>query len=126
MGQLIIDIPNLRSPSQNEYYSTPHWTKRNGRAREIKALVWGRLLELGIRQGETCNKRIALTVVAFCTPPCLDSSNVAGKLFEDALKGWLLEDDSIKYVYSMTTIAKLSDRDSVTIILTEVEDDQTD
>ena len=122
MGAMIIDIPNLRCPSQNEYYSTPHWTQRNGRAKEIKELVWARLLELGIRQGETCNKLIALTVVAFCTPPCLDSSNVAGKLFEDALKGWLLEDDSIQYVYSMTTIARPADDDGVQIILTEVED----
>lgn len=121
MATMVIDLPNVRSPSQNEYYSTPHWTKRNGRAREIKELVWGRLLELGIRQGETCNKRIALTVVAYCTPPVLDSSNVAGKFFEDALKGWLLEDDSIEYVESMTTIAKPAMTDYVQIILTEVE-----
>lgn len=121
MATMLIDLPNLRCPSQNEYYSTPHWSKRNGRAREIKELVWGRLLELGIRQGETCNRLVAITVVAFCVPPVLDSSNVAGKLFEDAIKGWLLEDDSIDYVYSMTTVARPADYDGVHIILTEVD-----
>lgn len=123
MGKMVIDFPGLRCPSANEYYSTPHWGKRNKRAKEIHELVWGRLLELGIRRGETCNRRVALTVIAYCVPPCLDSSNVGAKLFEDALKGWLLEDDSIEYVYSMTTIALVANENSVIVILEEVEND---
>jgi len=92
-------------------------------AAAIHATVHRRLEAMGIEKGTTCNKRVEIEVVGYFDKRPLDSSNVAGKLYEDALKGWLIEDDSIKHVAGLTTrsrIDKVNPR--VEIILTEVEE----
>jgi hypothetical protein len=119
MGQLTIVLPGVRSPSMNEFYSTPHWSRRNKIAQDIHAVVRNRLREMGIGPGDTCNNKVAITVVGYFDKRPLDSSNISAKLFEDALKGWLIEDDSPQYVESMTTISrvdKLNPRVEITLI----------
>ena len=121
MAQMTIVLPGERSPSQNEYYSSKHWRKRNEIAKRVHETVQMRLRELGIGPGETCNNRVSITVIGYFDNHPLDSSNVAGKLYEDALKGWLIEDDSIKHVKAMTTISEVDKiKPRVEIILTEV------
>jgi len=121
MGQMKIVLEGERSPSVNEYYSTPHWAKRNGIAKRVHETVQRRLREMGIGPGETCNNKVNITVIGYFDKRPLDASNVSIKLYEDALKGWLIEDDSPRYVESVTAISKV-DRTNprVEIILTEV------
>lgn len=121
MGQLTIVLPGERSPSVNEIYSSPHWSKRNAIAKRVHETVHNRLREMGIGPGETCNNRVAITVIGYFDKRPLDSSNISIKIYEDSLKGWLIEDDSPKFVESVTAISrvdKLNPR--VEIILTEV------
>jgi hypothetical protein len=121
MGQMTIVLPGLRSPSMNEIYSTPHWSKRNKIAHDIHATVRNRLREMGIGPGETCNNPVTITVVGYFDKRPLDCSNLAAKIFEDSLKGWLIEDDSPEYVQAVTTISKVDKANPrVEIILTEV------
>jgi hypothetical protein len=121
MGQMTIVLEGVRSPSTNEFYSTPHWSVRNRIAQGIHATVRNRLREMGIGPGETCNNRVDIEVIGYFDKRPLDSSNIAAKLFEDALKGWLIEDDSITYVRKVSSesrVVKTNPR--VEIILTEV------
>ena len=123
MAQLTIVLHGERSPSQNFYYSSPHWSKRSKMAAQIHATVQRRLMAMGIEKGTTCNKRVAIEVIGYFDKRPLDSSNVCGKVYEDALKGWLIVDDSIKYVgrvSSESRIDRLNPR--VEIIITEVEE----
>ena len=104
------------------YYSSPHWSIRSRIAAKIHAAVQRRLIEMGIRKGETCNKRVAITIVNYFDKRPLDASNICGKIFEDSLKGWLIEDDSPKYVDSLTTISRIDKANPrVEITLSEVE-----
>jgi len=122
MGQLTIVLPGERSPSVNEYYSTPHWSKRNAIARRIHETVQNRLRQMGIGPGETCNNRVSITVVGYFDKRPLDASNISAKMYEDSLKGWLIEDDSPKYVEAITAVSRVDKSNPrVEIILTEVE-----
>jgi Holliday junction resolvase RusA-like endonuclease len=121
MGQLTIVLSGERSPSVNEYYSTPHWAKRNKIAQTVHQTVQNRLREMGIGPGETCNNRVSITVIGYFDKRPLDASNISLKLYEDALKGWLIEDDSPKYVEAVTAVSKVDKANPrVEIILTEV------
>ncbi len=122
MGELTIILPGERSPSQNEYYSSPHWSARSKIAKRIHTTVQERLRQMGIRPGETCNKRVAIEVTNYFDKRPLDASNICLKIYEDALKGWLLEDDSPAYVDRVTAISRI-DRSNprVEITIKEVE-----
>lgn len=122
MGELTIVLPGERSPSRNKFWSSPHWSVRSKEAKRIHALVQNRMLEMGIQQGETCNKRVEIEIVGYFDKSPLDCSNVEAKPYEDALKGWLIVDDSIKYVDGVTTRSR-EDKDNprVEITIREVE-----
>ncbi len=121
-GQLTIVLQGERSPSQNEYYSSPHWAVRAKLVKRIHATVQRRLVEMGIKQGTTCNKRVAIEVSAYFDKRPLDASNILLKAYEDSLKGWLIEDDSPKYVEKVTAISRIDKANPrVEITLTEVE-----
>lgn len=121
MGQMTIVLPGERSPSQNEYYSSPHWSKRNEIAKRVHQTVRNRLQQMGIGPGETCNNRVDIEVIGYFDKRPLDSSNIAVKLYEDALKGWLIEDDSLDYVRKVGGESRVDkENPRVEIVLTEV------
>ena len=121
-GQLTIVLPGVRSPSQNDYWSTPHWAVRAKLAKGVHAIVQKRLREMGIQPGTTCNKKVTIDVVGYFDSRPLDSDNVAVKPFIDGLKGWLLVDDSPKYVGRVSTDSRIDKANPrVEITLTEVE-----
>lgn len=121
MGQMTIVLPGLRSPSQNEYYSSPHWSARQRMAKRIHSTVQNRLREMDIGPGETCRKRVDLEIVCYFDKRPLDSSNIVAKVFEDALKGWLIVDDSPKWVNRVSTLSQVDkENPRVEIIITEV------
>jgi Holliday junction resolvase RusA-like endonuclease len=122
VGELTIVLPGERSPSQNEYYSSPHWSIRSKIAKRIHTTVQERLLSMGIRKGETCNKRVAIEVTNYFDKRPLDASNICLKIYEDSLKGWLIEDDSPAYVDRVTAISRLDRKNPrVEITIREVE-----
>lgn len=123
MGQMTIVLAGLRSPSQNDYYSSPHWSARQRMAQQIHHAVHKRLEEMDIGPGETCRKRVSLHVICYFDKRPLDSSNIVVKIFEDALKGWLLVDDSPKWVDTVSGTSRIDRENPRTeIIITEVEE----
>jgi hypothetical protein len=76
---------------------------------------------MGIGPGETCNNRVDIEVIGYFDKRPLDSSNIAVKLYEDALKGWLIEDDSLDYVRKVGGESRVDkENPRVEIVLTEV------
>ncbi len=91
-------------------------------AAQIHATVQRRLLQMGIEKGTTCNKRVEVEVVGYFDKRPLDPDNVCSKIYLDALKGWLIEDDSPKFIDRVSTASRIDKANPrVEIILTEVE-----
>ena len=101
-----IILPYCRALSWNKIYSSPHWTVRRELADEAHQEVISALLAMGIAplSGKNLIKqRVDLVFTAYYNIRAVDSSNICGKVYEDALKGIILVDDSLKYVRRVTT-----------------------
>ena len=116
---MTIILHGERSPSQNTYYSAPHWSTRSRLARQIHGTVRRRLMAMGIEPGTTCNRRVDIEVIGYFDQRPLDSDNVCAKIYIDALRGWLLEDDSPRWVRRVTTESRVSMDPRVEITLIE-------
>ena len=84
----------------NAYYAGKHWNERKRDAEELHWIARAAMKRAGIRQ-KILEKPVKLT---FLFDDGLDCSNhaVIVKAVEDAMKGWIIKDDSRKYVKSMT------------------------
>ena len=102
MGAIRFTVPSptkkglAKSYSLNSLYSGRHWAQRQKDAAFWHRLVHAELRRQGIPQ-RPANRPVE---IVFRWNDRLDCSNHAymGKLIEDALKGWLIIDDSRKYV----------------------------
>ena len=64
---------------------------------------------------------VDITITAYFDKRPLDASNICAKLYEDAIKGWLIVDDSPKYVRSVRTVSEIDkQRPRVEIEVAEV------
>lgn len=80
----------------NSIYAGKHWTKRKADKEYWHALVLAELINQGVER-----KYIDYPVeLSFCWMDRLDCSNHAymAKMIEDSLVGYILQDDSQKYV----------------------------
>lgn len=87
----------------NDYYAGAHWSKRSEEANRVHSIVQGYMLAAGIRRGDYINPPVTVTVNAYFDNRPLDADNIIAKLYVDGLKGWLLKDDSLKYVAGVAT-----------------------
>lgn len=86
--------------SLNAYWSGKHYRARAQDARDIHSLVI-----LALRQGRVKKEPFRGPVeIVFRWDDKLDCSNHAalGKMIEDALKGWVIQDDSPRWVRRIT------------------------
>lgn len=86
--------------SLNAYWAGKHYRQRAQDAREIHALVI-----LALKKARVRKQPFAGAVeVLFRWDDKLDCSNHAalGKMIEDAIKGWIIEDDSPRWVRKIT------------------------
>jgi Holliday junction resolvase RusA-like endonuclease len=100
-------LPGERPMSWNKMYAGSHWSKRMAEVMRVGFVIRSQLA--GDEQPYTVPVDIRITAY-FDTKP-LDASNIAAKLYEDALKDWLLVDDTPAYVASMTTASRI-DKDN--------------
>jgi len=102
MIQFSIDYPPKFGGNYglNSIYSGKHWYERNKDAEFWHGHVLGTLKKQGIRRGVY---KYPVTIT-FYWDDRLDCSNhaYAGKMIEDALKGYLIKDDSRKWVKEIT------------------------
>lgn len=105
----------------NKLLARNHWTLRDEEVGRVILAV-----RVALDPDEALfDKPVAITVRAYFKNRRvqLDCSNIPGKLYEDGLIGWLIEDDKPEFVRSMTTVS-LIDRQNprVEIEITEVSD----
>lgn len=91
--------------SWNKMYAGLHWSDRKAEADRVHLAV-----RVAIDPNEPMfDKPVSITIRAYFKNRRLqlDASNIAAKLYEDGLIGWLIKDDSPQYVRSMTTVSLL-------------------
>jgi Holliday junction resolvase RusA-like endonuclease len=93
--------------SWNKMYAGSHWSKRMAEVMRVGFVIRSQLA--GDEQPYTVP--VDITITAYFDSKPLDASNIAAKLYEDALKDWLLVDDTPAYVSSMTTASRM-DKDN--------------
>jgi hypothetical protein len=100
---LTLTLENEKPISWNKMYSGLHWSKRKDEVDRVHLTVRAALDP----DWAIFTEPVAITVTAYFKNRRvqLDCSNIAAKLYEDGLIGWLIKDDGPKYVQSMTTIS---------------------
>lgn len=99
--EFYIDYPSKISEyGMNAIYAGKHWTKRKRDAEYWHMLVINSLRQQGVHRGVFI-RPVAITIF---WDDRLDIDNHAymGKMIVDALKGYLIEDDSRKYFKRIT------------------------
>ena len=117
-GPLVIVLYGERPQSLNNWYSGQHWTKRKREASRVHSLVRAQLGGC-----KTFTTPVCITVTAYFKSRPQDASNIVAKLYEDALIGYVLIDDSPQYVRSMTTESRI-DRINPRVEIRVMEDGQ--
>ena len=101
----------------NAYYAGKHWNERKRDAEELHMIARSAMKRAGIRQ-KILEKPVKLT---FLFDDGLDCSNhaVIVKAVEDAMKGWIIKDDSRKYVKSITMM--FHEENCIRVIVEEIK-----
>lgn len=117
-----IVLPGERSISWNKYYSGMHWILRSKEAKRVKQLVRAAFTREQLDQG-TYTAPVDIVVHAYFGSRPQDADNVCTKLYVDALKGWIIEDDDPAHVTSVVPMVSV-DRDNprVELIIREAQD----
>ena len=116
MIEFVIPLKVTGEYGLNKIYAGVHWSKRKKQAEYIHTLVRAELMHQRIKR-RIFERPVGLT---FSYNARLDCSNYGyiTKLIEDALKGYFIEDDSRKYVKSITQ--QFWDGDGIKIEIVEV------
>jgi hypothetical protein len=100
----IIVLPGERPCSWNKFNTGVHWTKRKKEVDRVHMVV-----RAALTGDETpYTHPVDIQFVAYFDKRPLDASNIYVKPYEDALKGWLIVDDSPKYVRSVKALSAIS------------------
>lgn len=101
----------------NAYYAGKHWAQRKKDAEELHALAQWCMKKAHIRK-KVFESPVKIT---FLFDDGLDCSNhaVIVKAVEDAMKGWIIKDDSRRYVKSITTT--FHEENCIRVIVEEIK-----
>ena len=107
-----------RPMSWNSFYSGGHWSKRDNEVKRVRVVV----REVLTGDEEPYQVPVDILVTGYFAEKPQDSDNICDKLYIDALKGRLLNDDDSRWVRiaaSCSTVDKTNPR--VEIRITEVQ-----
>ncbi len=113
--QVHLVLNDHRVISWNKLYSQKHWSYRKRVADNIHWLVRESLDP----DWPMFTKPVSITIAAGTKGRIPDCDNVCAKLYIDGLCGWLIEDDSPKYVTAVTTTSKRAKANNVVITVEE-------
>lgn len=97
-----------RPMSLNKYYAGMHWKDRSDEVIRVRQLVRSSLKP---HQKKMFINRVNIFITAYFSSRPQDSSNIVAKIYEDALKGIVIFDDSPKYVGIVATESRV-DKDN--------------
>lgn len=101
----------------NAYYTGKHWAQRKKDAEELHELT-----VLSMKRAKIRKEPLPFAVeLRFRFNDRLDCSNhaIIVKIVEDAMKGWIIKDDSRRYVKSITT--EFYNGDSIEVSITNAK-----
>lgn len=101
----LIILPGVRPPSWNEFYAGRHWSERAEKAKIAHAEVRQHFNPDVV----PFENSVDIEIRVYFNKSPQDCSNIQGKLYEDALKGFYIVDDSPRYVRSIK-ISSLVDK----------------
>jgi hypothetical protein len=107
MRELTITIPDEKPPSWNTYYSGKHWTSRQAMAKQKHMLVRAYLDP----DMKPFDRPVDIVMTLYSKARPMDADNLCAKLYVDGLVGWVVEDDSPKYIASVTTRSRVDKKD---------------
>ncbi len=109
--KLTITLPGERPTSWNKFYAGSHWTKRKA-AKDQAALTVRQALPPQVINGEgwPAPGPVRITVTAYMAGRLYDVDNVCTKLYVDALKGWVINDDGPAHVTAVTPVVRRADK----------------
>ena len=99
-----IVLMDERPTSWNQFYAGQHWSKRVQMAKDKHWLI-RTALDPSI---QPFTEPVDITITAYFKNKPLDADNICAKLYIDGLCGRVLEDDSPKWVRSVTTSSMLT------------------
>ena len=99
-----LNLPSERPLSWNKAYAGQHWTQRKAEVERIRLAVREQIDPDAV---EPFAVPVDVTITVFFASRPLDADNIPGKLYIDALKGWLLVDDDQQHVLSVRTVTAL-------------------
>jgi hypothetical protein len=104
---LLLVLPGERPLSWNQFYTGRHWAVRKGAKDRVHQLVRAELPRVVVDgEGFPVPWVVRITVTAYCAGPLLDADNVCTKLYVDALKGWVIEDDDPTHVECVVPVVR--------------------
>lgn len=128
MQELTIQIPYPKSDAGrkawnkeygfNSLYAGKHWSKRRQDAQFWHALTLSAVNNLHLRRLEQFDKPVSITY-KFNDHMDVSNHGYLCKLIEDGLKGKVIQDDSQKYVKSMTV--QMHSEPYIEVTITEQE-----
>ncbi len=98
--RVLIVLEGERPISTNDYYTGKHWSVRSAETNRVKLLMREQIDPEAVRMFDG---RVDITMTAYFKGNTQDSGNVSSKPYIDALIGWYIEDDSIRYVRRVAT-----------------------
>jgi hypothetical protein len=105
--------------SWNTLFASPHHTVRTKLVNEMKKIIEPYLATLSL-----LNPPVSIHVKYYCnrTAYDIDNKTIWFKIIMDVLKGWKLEDDTVKFVQAVSIEALVHKNkiDSMEIIITEL------
>ncbi|MCB0070310.1 MAG: hypothetical protein KDE20_02580 [Caldilineaceae bacterium] len=117
-----IVLDGQRAPSWNKFYAGMHWRERSQLTRAVQMAVRVALPEDVVEgNGYPYQVPVDIEIHAHFAGHPLDADNIAAKLYIDGLKGWLIEDDTLRHVRSVRTVPHLAKQDRVEILIQEMQ-----
>ena len=115
---LRIVLDGHKAPSWNMLYSGVHWSKRSAMKNDVTMAVRVALPDAVVNgEGYPYQVPVRIEVHAHYSGRMLDADNIVDKLYIDALKGWVIEDDTPKYVVSAKTVPHKAKTNRVEIVV---------
>ena len=113
---LTLHVP-MRAVSLNRYQRM-FWGERARHRQDTTLLVRSAMPMAVINAiGWPTSAPVRIDVIATMKPPILDADNMVVKDIIDALKEWVIVDDSAAYVTAVTPTVRRGDCDSVTVLV---------
>lgn len=118
MIRFTIDLKVNGQYGLNKVYAGVHWSKRNKQAEEIHDLVYYSMMQQNIPP--VLFKKPVVICISYNSNLDCDNHGYLTKMLVDGMKGYLLKDDSKKYVKEIRQ--KFWGDDGILIEIWEVEE----